>query len=246
MNKGFVALALEVILFFSFTSLWYPMFEEQRFQERCESILNSLTKEKCEQSLIAYLETCQSLKKSVVNSVRIENKEYDLSTATCDIKGEIEFVYGNKTRTGSFNAQAIADTTTPADTIDNVSINSITLRDHKNTLSLKFNSSGNIVVEKLKIGETINIDGVRCVFERKWDSGEWHMKTSKVLTPTQMYRVYENPKCKNPDGIRFSTESLLLYGAAVSGQVLATKENGVVHRYAAQMVDDKVKLTRIE
>jgi hypothetical protein len=32
------------------------------------------------------------------------------------------------------------------------------------------------------------------------------MKTSKVLMPAQMYKVFENPKCKNSGGIRFSTE----------------------------------------
>lgn len=85
------------------------------------------------------------------------------------------------------------------------------------------------------------------MFERKWDSGEWLMKTSKVLTPVQMYKVYNNPKCKNPDGIRFSTDKFLLYGFVKSNQILVSKENGDVYRYSAFMDDNnKVKLNRIE
>ena len=73
------------------------------------------------------------------------------------------------------------------------------------------------------------------------------MKTSKILTPVQMYKVYNNPKCKNPDGIRFPTDKLLLYGLVTSNQILASKETGAVYRYSAFMDDNnKVKLNRIE
>ena len=73
------------------------------------------------------------------------------------------------------------------------------------------------------------------------------MKTSKILTPVQMYKVYKNPKCKNPYGIRFSTDKCLLYGFVTSNQILVSKENGVVYRYSAFMDDNnKVKLKRID
>lgn len=84
------------------------------------------------------------------------------------------------------------------------------------------------------------------MFERKWESGEWYMKTSKVLMPAQMYKVFENPKCKNSGGIRFSTEENLLYGYVTDGQIFVPKSNGAVYRYTAKMVDNNVKLRRIE
>ncbi len=100
---------------------------------------------------------------------------------------------------------------------------------------------------QLKIGESVKIDGIKCLFERKWDSGEWYMKTSKILTPVQMYKVYNNPKCRNPDGIRFSTDNFLLYGFVKSNQILVSKENGDVYRYSAYVDDNnKVKINRIE
>ena len=106
---------------------------------------------------------------------------------------------------------------------------------------------GDIVVVQLKIGESVKIEGTKCLFERKWDSGEWLMKTSKVLTPVQMYKVYNNPKCKNPDGIRFSTDKFLLYGFVTSNQILVSKENGDVYRYSAYMDDNNnIKINRIE
>lgn len=106
---------------------------------------------------------------------------------------------------------------------------------------------GDIVVAQLKIGESVKIEGIKCLFERKWDSGEWLMKTSKILTPVQMYKVYNNPKCKNPYGIRFSTDNYLLYGFVTSNQILVSKENGDVYRYSAFMDDNnKVKLKRID
>ena len=55
MFKGIVSLALEAILFCFFYSLWNPMFENRREQERCELILKSITEEKCEQGLYTYL-----------------------------------------------------------------------------------------------------------------------------------------------------------------------------------------------
>ena len=96
---------------------------------------------------------------------------------------------------------------------------------------------GDIVVVQLKIGESVKIEGTKCLFERKWDSGEWLMKTSRILTPVQMYKVYNNPKCKNPYGIRFSTDKYLLYGFVTSNQILVSKENGDVYRYSAYMDD---------
>ena len=72
-------------------------------------------------------------------------------------------------------------------------------------------------------------------------------ETSKILTPVQMYKVYNNPKCKNPYGIRFSTDKYLLYGFVTSNQILVSKENGDVYRYSAFMDDNnKVKLKRID
>lgn len=73
------------------------------------------------------------------------------------------------------------------------------------------------------------------------------MKTSKMLTPTQMYRLFSNPKCYNPNGIHFSTEKFLLYGFVTSGQIFVSKGNGIVYRYAADIDDNnKVKLRRID
>ena len=73
------------------------------------------------------------------------------------------------------------------------------------------------------------------------------MKSSKVLIPVQMYKVYNNPKCKNPDGIRFSTDKFLLYGFVNSNQILVSKGNGDVYRYSAYVDDNnKVKINRIE
>lgn len=73
------------------------------------------------------------------------------------------------------------------------------------------------------------------------------MKTPKVLTPVQMYKVYNKPKCKNPDSIRFSTDKFPLYGFVTSNQILVSKENGDVYSYSAYMNDNnEVKLKRID
>lgn len=64
--------------------------------------------------------------------------------------------------------------------------------------------------------------------------------------PAQMYKVFKNPKCKNSGGIRFSTEENLLYGYVTDGQIFVPKSNGAVYRYTAKMVDNNVKLRRIE
>ena len=102
-------------------------------------------------------------------------------------------------------------------------------------------------MEQLKFGESITIDGIKCVFERKWDSGEWYIKTSKILTPVQMYKLYKNPKCYNPNGIHFSTEEFLLYGFVTSSQIFVSKSDGTVCRYAANIDDnDNVKLRKID
>ena len=43
MGKGIIALILEALLFLFFYTHWNPLFEEQREQERCQSVLNSIT-----------------------------------------------------------------------------------------------------------------------------------------------------------------------------------------------------------
>ena len=51
MFKGIISLALEAILFCFFYSLWNPMIDNRREQERCELILKSINEEKSEQGV---------------------------------------------------------------------------------------------------------------------------------------------------------------------------------------------------
>ena len=178
----------------------------------------------------------------------VVSKDMEVSTVNCKIEGEINFSYNGRKYNGTFKTEGSTDSIDSDNTVYNISfLNGIHIRDNKNKLSLQYDCFGNIVVPQLKIGESIKVNGIKCLFERKWDSGEWLMKTSKILTPVQMYKVYNNPKCKNPDGIRFSTDKFLLYGFVKSNQILVSKENGDVYRYSAFMDDNnKVKLNRIE
>lgn len=248
MFKGIVSLALEAILFCFFYSLWNPMFENRREQERCELILKSITEEKCEQGLYTYLSKCQVLNKPIVKNICLTNKHLDINSdvASCKVKGEVTFFYKGKKYNSSFSAEGVSDTIIYPSTISHMIFDGIYIKDTYGKLSLNFDFLGDIVIEPLKIGESITVDGIKCVFERKWESGEWYMKTSKVLMPAQMYKVFENPKCKNSGGIRFSTEENLLYGCVTDGQIFVPKSNGAVYRYTAKMVDNNVKLWRIE
>ena len=175
------------------------------------------------------------------------SKDIEASTVNCKIEGEIDFSYNGRKFNGIFKTEGSTDSIASDNTVSNISFfNGIHIRDRKNNFSLQFDYFGDIVVAQLKIGESVKIEGIKCLFERKWDSGEWLMKTSKILTPVQMYKVYNNPKCKNPDGIRFSTDKFLLYGFVTSNQILVSKENGDVYRYSAYMDDNyEVKLKRI-
>lgn len=248
MGKGIIALILETLLFLFFYTHWNPLFEEQREQERCQSVLNSITTEMCKQGLDSYLRTCKGLQNPIVNSFKVVSKDMEVSTVNCKIEGEIDFSYNGRKYNGTFKTEGSTDSIASDNTIYNISfLNGIHIRDNKNKLSLQYDCFGNIVVPQLKIGESIKINGIKCLFERKLDSGEWLMKTSKVLTPVQMYKVYNNPKCKNSDGIRFSTDKFLLYGFVKSNQILVSKENGDVYRYSAYVDDNnKVKINRIE
>ena len=112
-------------------------------------------------------------------------------------EAEIDFSYNGRKYNGTFKTEGSTDSIASDNTIYNISfLNGIHIRDHKNRLSLQYDCFGNIVVPQLKIGESIKINGIKCLFERKWDSGEWLMKTSRVLTPVQMYKVFNNPKCR--------------------------------------------------
>ena len=248
MGKGIIALLLEAFLFWCFYAHWNPLFEEQREQERYQSVLNSVTTDMCKHELDSYLKTCKGLQNTIVNSFKVVSKDIEASTVNCKIEGDIVFSYNGRKYNGTFKTEGSTDSIASDNTVYNISFfNGIHIRDRKNNLSLQYDYLGNIVVPQLKIGESITINGIKCLFERKWDSGEWLMKTSKVLTPIQMYNVFNNPKCKNPDGIRFSTDKFLLYGFVKSNQILVSKENGDVYRYSAY-VDDKntVKINRIE
>lgn len=154
------------------------------------------------------------------------------------------FSYNGRKYNGTFKTEGSTDSIA----YDNISFfNGIHISDRKNNLSLQFDYFGDIVVAQLKIGESVKIEGIKCLFEGKWDSGEWLMKTSRILTPVQMYKVYNNPKCNNPYGIRFSTDKCLLYGFVTSNQIFVSKGNGAVYRYSAFMDDNnKVKLKRID
>ena len=244
MGKGIIALILEALLFLFFYTHWNPLFEEQREQERCQSVLNSITTEMCKQGLDLYLEKCEGLQNPIVNSFRVVSKDIEAGSVNCKIEGDIVFSYNGRKYNGTFKTEGSTDSIA----YNNISFfNGIHISDRKNNLSLQFDYFGDIVVAQLKIGESVKIEGIKCLFERKWDSGEWFMKTSKILTPVQMYKVYKNPKCENPYGIRFSTDKYLLYGFVTSNQILVSKENGVVYRYSAFMDDNnKVKLKRID
>ena len=248
MRKGIIALALEALLFWCFFSLWNPIFENQREQERREAILNSVTTDICKQGLCSYLNTCEGLQNPIVHSMKLVSKEFGNSNVHCKMNGEIDFSYNGKTYNGTFTTDGSSDSITSENIVNNISFfDGIYIRDRKNNFSLRYDCFGHIIVEQLKIGESITIDGIRCVFERKWESGDWYMKTSKMLTPTQMYRLFSNPKWYNPNGIRFSTEKFLLYGVVTSGQIFVSKGNGIVYRYAADIDDNnKVKLRRID
>mgnify|MGYP003436588958 FL=1 len=248
MGKGIIALILEALLFLFFYTHWNPLFEEQREQERYQSVLNSVTTDMCKQGLDSYLKTCKGLQNPIVNSFKVVSKDIEASSVNCKIEGEIVFSYNGRKYNGTFNAEGSTDSIASDNTVYNMSFfNGIHIRDRKNNFSLQFDYFGDIVVPQLKIGESVKIDGIKCLFERKWDSGEWLMKTSKILTPVQMYKVYNNPKCKNPDGIRFSTNKFLLYGFVKSNQILVSKENGDVYRYSAYMDDNyKKKKKRID
>lgn len=93
MFKGIISLALEAILFCFFYSLWNPMFENRREQERCELILKSITEEKCEQGLYTYLSKCQVLNKPVVKNIYLTNKHLDINrdVASCKVKEKLHF-----------------------------------------------------------------------------------------------------------------------------------------------------------
>lgn len=195
MGKGIIALILEALLFLFFYTHWNPLFEEQRKQERCQSVLNSITTEMCKQGLDSYLRTCKGLQNPIVNSFKVVSKDMDVSTVNCKIEGEINFSYNGRKYNGTFKTEGSTDSIDSDNTVYNISfLNGIHIRDNKNKLSLQYDCFGNIVVPQLKIGESIKVNGIKCLFERKWDSGEWLMKTSKVLTPVQMYKVYNNPK----------------------------------------------------
>lgn len=248
MGKGIIALILEALLFLFFYTHWNPLFEEQREQERSLSVLNSVTTDMCKHGLDLYLKTCKGLQNPIVNSFKVVSKDIEASSVNCKIEGDIVFSYNGRKYNGAFKTEGSTDSIASNNTVYNIPFfNGIHIRDHKNNLSLQFDYFGDIVVAQLKIGESVRIEGIKCLFERKWDSGEWLMKTSKILTPVQMYKVYNNPKCKNPYGIRFSTDKYLLYGFVTSNQILVSKENGVVYRYSAFMDDNnKVKLKRID
>lgn len=167
------------------------MFENRREQERCELILKSITEEKCEQGLYTYLSKCQVLNKPIVKNICLTNKHLDINSdvASCKVKGEITFFYKGKKYNSSFSAEGVSDTIIYPSTISYMIFDGIYIKDTYGKLSLKFDFLGDIVIEPLKIGESITVDGIKCVFERKWESGEWYMNTSKVLMPAQMYKV---------------------------------------------------------
>lgn len=247
MRKGFLALVLEIILFWCCYSLWKPMFEQQREQERREIILNSVTADMCQQGLNSYLRSCKDLNEPVINGLKLVSKSLGESSVYCKIEGNIVFSYRGKKCNGTYKAEGYSDSITSLNIVHNISIERMRIYNSKHKIFLQFNHFGEIIVEKLKIGESVTIDGIKCLFERTWDSGEWYMKTSKILTPTQMYKIFNNPKCYNPNGIRFSTDEFLLYGFVTSGQIFVSKRNGVVHRYAARIDNnDKVTLKRID
>ena len=245
MYKGIIALVLEAILFLCCSSYWNPKFEKQRAQEQRESILNSITESKCKEGLYSYLAKCKGLEEPTIKSISFVKKGIEYSVAECKIKGEINFTYNCIKHHGTFSTDGRAEYNN-ADTVQFVEFEEIRINDSKNHTSLHYDLFGEIVVEKLKVGESITIDGIKCVFERIWDSGDWYMKTSKMLTPTQMYKVYMNPKCQNTAGVRFSTERFLLYGLVTPGQVFESKKDGNVHRYAASENDGNINLRRIE
>lgn len=248
MRKGIIALILEALLFWCFFSLWNPIFEKQREHDRCESILNSVTIDICKQGLYSYLSTCKELQNPSVRCLKLVSKDLEGGTVHCDMEGEIDFSYNGNKYNGTFKAEGSTDSITSENIINSISFfEGIHIRNHKSKISLRFNCFGKIIVEQLKFGESITIDGIKCVFERKWDSGEWYMKTSKILTPVQMYKLYKNPKCYNPNGIHFSTEEFLLYGFVTSSQIFVSKSDGTVCRYAANIDDnDNVKLRKID
>ena len=167
MGKGIIALILEALLFLFFYTHWNPLFEEQRKQERCQSVLNSITTEMCKQGLDSYLRTCKGLQNPIVNSFKVVSKDMDVSTVNCKIEGEINFSYNGRKYNGTFKTEGSTDSIDSANTVYNISfLNGIHIRDNKNKLSLQYDCFGNIVVPQLKICVSIQVNGIICLFER--------------------------------------------------------------------------------
>ena len=169
MGKSIIALILEALLFSFFYTHWNPLFEEQREQERCQSVLNSITTDMCKQEFYSYLKTCQELQKPIVNSFKVVRKDMEEGTVKCEIEGKIDFSYNCKKYNGTFKTEGSTAPIASDNTVYNISfLNGIHIRDHKNKISLQYDCFGNIVVPQLKIGESIKINGIKCVFEKKW------------------------------------------------------------------------------
>lgn len=154
MGKGIIALILEVLLFQLFYTHWNPLFEEQREQERCESIFNSATAEICKQELCSYLNTCEGLQNPIVHSINLTSKKLEENYVYCKMNGEIEFSYNGKKYNGTFTTDGSSDSITSENIVNKISFyDGIHIRDHKNKLSLQYDYFGNIVMPKLKVNQ---------------------------------------------------------------------------------------------
>ena len=120
MRKGIIALALEALLFWCFYSLWNPIFENQREQERREAILNSVTTDICKQGLCSYLNTCEGLQNPIVHSMKLVSKEFGNSNVHCKMNGEIDFSYNGKTYNGTFTTDGSSDSITSENIVNNI------------------------------------------------------------------------------------------------------------------------------